>query len=69
MADGLPKRLVADYGYWSRTQNPPYSSAQIPFRKMTHLNHAGVSFNSDGSLSGPQVGLEPTGAINPELSE
>jgi GH18 family chitinase len=69
MADGLPKRLVADYCYWSRTQNPPYSSAQIPFRKMTHLNHAGVSFNSDGSLSGPRVGLEPTGAINPELSE
>jgi GH18 family chitinase len=54
MADGLPKRLVADYGYWSRTQNPPYSSAQIPFRKMTHLNHAGVSFNSDGSSLGPR---------------
>ena len=29
------KRLIADYGYWSRTQTPPYSSAQIPFRELT----------------------------------
>ncbi len=41
------KRLVGDYGYWSRTQNPPYSSAQIPFNKLTHINHAGVNFNAD----------------------
>jgi hypothetical protein len=57
--DRLPKRLVADYGYWSRTQNPPYSSAQIPFHKMTHRNHAGVSFNADGSLSVPNGFVEP----------
>ena len=49
----MPKRLVADYGYWSRTQTPPYSSAQIPFGKLTHINHAGVGFNADGSLSVP----------------
>jgi len=55
----LPKRLVADYGYWSRTQTPPYSSAQIPFAKLTHINHAGVGFNSDGSLSVPDGFLEP----------
>jgi hypothetical protein len=30
-AQTTPKRLVADYGYWSRTQTPPYSAAQIPF--------------------------------------
>jgi len=30
-AQQLPKRLVGDYGYWSRTQTPPYSAAQIPF--------------------------------------
>ena len=48
-----PKRLVGDYGYWSRTQTPPYSSAQIPFGKLTHINHAGVGFNADGSLSVP----------------
>ncbi|HUE20859.1 MAG TPA: glycoside hydrolase family 18 protein [Bryobacteraceae bacterium] len=54
-----PKRLVADYGYWSRTQTPPYSSAQIPFNKLTHINHAGVGFNGNGSLSVPSGFLEP----------
>ena len=49
----MPKRLVGDYGYWSRTQAPPYSSAQIPFGKLTHINHAGVAFNADGSLAVP----------------
>jgi len=55
----LPKRLVGDYGYWSRDQDPPYSAAQIPFRKLTHVNHAGVSFREDGSLSVPEGFLEP----------
>src|SRR2546423_11428206 len=36
----LPKRLVADYGFWSKFQEPPYGSAQIPFQKLTHLIHA-----------------------------
>jgi len=58
-AQSLPKRLVSDYGYWSRTQTPPYSSAQIPFSMMTHINHAGVSFNADGSLTVPTGFLEP----------
>ncbi|MGA7929087.1 MAG: glycosyl hydrolase family 18 protein, partial [Candidatus Sulfotelmatobacter sp.] len=53
------KRLVGDYGYWSRTQTPPYSAAQIPFEKLTHINHDGVSFNADGSLSVPDGFLEP----------
>ena len=53
------KRLVGDYGYWSRTQTPPYSSAQIPFRKLTHINHDGVTFNADGSLTVPKGFLEP----------
>jgi chitinase len=55
----FPKRLVGDYGYWSRTQTPPYSSAQIPFGKLTHINHAGVGFNADGTLTVPQGFLEP----------
>ncbi len=55
----LPKRLIADYGYWSRTQTPPYSADQIPFKKLTHINHAGVSFNADGSLNVPDGFLEP----------
>lgn len=58
-AQQAPKRLVADYGYWSRTQTPAYGSAQIPFHKLTHINHAGVGFNADGSLSVPGGFLEP----------
>jgi chitinase len=58
-AQPLPKRLVGDYGYWSRTQTPSYSSAQIPFEKLTHINHAGMGFNADGSLSIPNGFLEP----------
>jgi chitinase len=55
----LPKRIVADYGYWSRTQEPPYGHEQIPYHKLTHINHAGLSFNADGSLSVPDGFLEP----------
>jgi len=55
----LPKRVVGDYGYWSRTQSPPYSAAQIPFAKLTHINHAGVSFDATGALSVPKGFLEP----------
>jgi chitinase len=57
----LPKRLVGDYGYWSRSSRPPYSAAQIPFQKLTHVNHAGVSFAADGTL------FVPDGFIEPEL--
>jgi GH18 family chitinase len=62
-AQKLSKRLIGDYGYWSRTQQPPYSSAQIPFGKLTHINHAGVSFNASGSL------VVPGGFLEPELIE
>jgi len=55
----LPKRIVGDYGYWSRYQDPPYGPEQIPYHKLTHINHAGVSFNADGSLSVPDGFLEP----------
>ena len=55
----LPKRLIGDYGYWSRTQSPAYSSAQIPFNMLTHINHAGVNCNADGSLTVPDGFLEP----------
>jgi chitinase len=55
----LPKRLVGDYGYWSRFQTPPYGASQIPYHKLTHINHAGISFNADGSLSVPQGFMEP----------
>ncbi len=55
----LPKRLIGDYGFWSRTQTPPYSADQIPFNKLTHINHAGVSFNAKGNLGVPAGFLEP----------
>jgi chitinase len=54
----LTKRLIGDYGYWSQTQTPPYSSAQIPYQELTHINHAGVSFDADGNLIIPSGFIE-----------
>ncbi len=53
LANHLPKRVVADYGYWSKYQTPPYGAGQIPYHKLTHINHAGVSFDATGTLSVP----------------
>ena len=55
----LSKRVVGDYGYWSKYQTPAYGAAQIPFHKLTHINHAGVSFDANGALSVPDGFLEP----------
>jgi chitinase len=63
LANHLPKRIVADYGYWSKYQTPPYSHAQIPYHMLTHINHAGPSFDASGML------LIPDGFIEPELNE
>jgi len=54
----LSKRLIGDYGYWSRTQVPSYSSEQIPFGELTDINHAGVSFDANGELVVPSGFLE-----------
>jgi chitinase len=62
LANGLTKRVVGDYGYWSKYQTPPYGAAQIPYTELTHINHAGVGFDSSGTL---QV---PDGFIEPELN-
>jgi chitinase len=59
----LPKRLVADYGYWSKYQTPPYGAAQIPMKMMTHILHAGI--NIDGSANGT-IDV-PDGFVEPEL--
>ncbi len=59
LASQLTKRLVGDYGYWSKYQTPPYGAAQIPYRKLTHINHFGISFGSDGSLNIPDGFVEP----------
>jgi chitinase len=55
----LTKRVVADYTDGSKYSTPPYDVAQIPFHKLTHINHAGVPWLSDGSLSVPDGFLEP----------
>jgi chitinase len=59
----LPKRLVADYDYGSKSLTPPYGAAQIPYSKLTHINHAGVPWAADGSL------IVPDGFLEPELIE
>ena len=59
----LPKRLVADYGFWSKYQTPAYGAAQIPINMMTHILHAGI--NIDGSANGT-IDV-PGGFIEPEL--
>ena len=58
-AQRLPKRIVADYTNGSKYLNPPYDVAQIPFHKLTHIIHAGVPWNADGSLSIPGGFVEP----------
>ncbi len=55
----LIKRVVGDYGYWSKYQTPPYGAGQIPYQKLTHINHDGVSFDSTGTLSVPDGFIEP----------
>ncbi|MGA8343505.1 MAG: glycoside hydrolase family 18 protein [Candidatus Sulfotelmatobacter sp.] len=66
LANHLSKRVVGDYGYWSKYQDPPYGAAQIPYHKLTHINHAGVSFDASGTLSVPSgSGNE---FIEPELN-
>ena len=53
LANRLSKRVVGDYGYWSKYQDPAYGAAQIPYHELTHINHAGVSFDATGTLSVP----------------
>ena len=55
----LTKRVVGDYGYWSKYQDPPYGERQIPYSKLTHIIHFTVGFGSDGTLSVPDGYLEP----------
>src|SRR6516162_3034030 len=55
----LSRRVVGDYGYWSKYQDPPYGAAQIPYNMLTHINHAGVSFDASGTLSVPDGFIEP----------
>ena len=58
-----PKRIVGDYQSGSKFNDPPYSAAQIPYSKLTHIIHAGVPFDENGNL---QV---PAGFVERELTE
>lgn len=49
------KRLLAYYPYY----NGGYKSAKIPFSELTHICHAFIDINSDGTISIPGGFLEP----------
>lgn len=49
------KRLLAYYAYW----NDNYRAAQIPYAKLTHIAHAFLIPEADGSLTAPDGYLEP----------
>ena len=61
--DSRSKRLLGYYPEWSKYNSPPYSAAQIPYRKLTHISRAFVLLRAkaDGTL------LIPSGMIEPEL--
>ena len=63
MLAAQPRRLVADYGYWSKSDTPSYSAAQVPYDRLTDIIHVGVSLDpsGDGTLD------VPTGFLEPEL--
>jgi chitinase len=65
LAGGLPlpgqTRLLAYYWTGSKTQTPPYSAAQIPFRKLTHIAHSFLAIDpkADGAIVIDPALLEP----------
>lgn len=60
-SSGNQIRLLAYYPMWAKSHTPPYSAAQIPFGKITHIAHAFLSIDpkADGSLSVDPSLLEP----------
>jgi chitinase len=54
-----PKRLIGDYDSSSKFSTPAYTAAQIPYEKLTHIIHSGVSFDANGNLSIPDQFVEP----------
>ena len=60
-ASAPPKRLLGYYPSWSKYNTPPYSAAQIPYSKLTHIAHAFVllSSNADGTLEVAPGMMEP----------
>jgi GH18 family chitinase len=55
------KRLLGYYTAWSKYNTPPYSAEQIPYSKLTHIDHAFLllSWKADGTIEIPSGTLEP----------
>ena len=56
-----PKRLLGYYPEWSKYKTPPYTAAQIPYSKLTHIAHAFVLLApaANGTLQIPSGMIEP----------
>jgi chitinase len=56
-------RLLGYYPEWGKYQIPPYTAAQIPYAKITHIAHAflGLTPAADGTI------FIPAGMIEPDL--
>jgi chitinase len=54
-------RLVAYYPEWAKFDSPPYSSEQIPYQKLTHIEHAFAALTpaADGTIFIPEGMIEP----------
>src|ERR1019366_4932283 len=54
-------RLLAYYWMGAKAQTPPYSAAQIPFRKVTHIAHSflAIDLKADGGIVIDPTLLEP----------
>lgn len=53
------RRLLAYYTPGARSSNPSYSAANIPFDQLTHIAHAFLGINNNGSLVIAPDLLEP----------
>jgi chitinase len=54
------KRLVGYYPEWAKDNTPPYTAEQIPYSKLTHIEHAFVLLapGADGNLVIPSKMIE-----------
>src|SRR5436305_5059824 len=55
------KRLLAYFPYWAQWDTPAYTSANIPYGKVTHIAHAFLALDTKnlGSIKVPDGLLDP----------
>jgi chitinase len=60
-AAAAPKRLLAYFPYWAQWSTPAYTSATIPYQKLTHIAHAFLQLDKKniGRIKVPQGLLDP----------